>query len=583
MKRIFSQKFFQVFQPMSLKGKFLLILVLTSALSLLFACSILVFNDLWQIRESLVEGLTEQAGLIGENSSAALVFHDEDAAQEILSAFRHQSNILQAVLFTTKGNILSQYQPGTPPDFVNSFEQAIYRLSWQSIEIYRKIYMNNEHVGTVYLLSNLQPVYQRFHDLLLITIVAMVLSCLLALVIAARLQKSILDPLVHLTSVATRISQSQDYSLRAPTKAPDEIGTLIDGFNSMLQEIQDREQELEQHRTLLSHKVAERTTELSDINARLQNEITDRERISQEVSDMAANLQKKNEELALSRDAAIQAARAKADFLATMSHEIRTPMNGVIGMTGLLLETSLTTKQRSMANTVSTSAEALLDILNDILDFSKMEAGKLELESIDFNLSSTLEDTLDLMAERASQKQVELTGLVFPDVPTRLKGDPGRIRQILLNLIGNAIKFTNQGEVSVHVLFMGASESQVELQIHVWDTGIGIAPEAKDKLFHSFTQADSSTTRKYGGTGLGLAICKQLVERMDGTIGVESHQGELESILVFGEIGYRLSNSSKRMASSAGSSRPTCPSASMIIPPIYSCWNPMPNLGAWSP
>ncbi|UCH90595.1 MAG: response regulator [Nitrospirota bacterium] len=501
-------------------------MILTSALSLLFACSILVFNDLWQIRESLVDGLADQAGLIGENSSAALVFHDEDAAQEILSAFRHQSNILQAALFTTKGNILSQYQPGTPPDFVNSFEKVIYDLSWQSIEIYRKVYINNEHVGTIYLLSNLQPVYQRFHDLLLITIVAMVLSCLLALVITARLQKSILDPLVNLTSMATRISQSQDYSVRAPNKSSNEIGTLIDGFNSMLQEIQDRERELEEHRTQLAQRIAERTTELSDTNAHLQNEIADRERIRQEISDMAVNLQKKNQELAVSRDAALQAARAKADFLATMSHEIRTPMNGVIGMTGLLLETSLTAKQRSMANTVSTSAEALLDILNDILDFSKMEAGKLELESIAFNLNSTLEDTLDLMAERASQKQVELTGLVFPDVPTALKGDPGRIRQILLNLVGNAIKFTDQGEVSVQVLFMGASESQVELRFHVWDTGIGIAPEAKDKLFDSFTQADSSTTRKYGGTGLGLTICKQLVERMDGTIGVESQQGK---------------------------------------------------------
>ena len=526
MKRISSLNPIQIFHRMPLRGKFLLILVLTSALSLFFACSVLVFNDLLEIRNSLVERLSDQAGLIGENSSAALVFQDIEAAREILSAFRHQPNILQAVLFTTKGDILSQYQPGPPPVFIDAFDQPIYQLSWQSIEIYRKIYLNNDHVGTIYLLSNLQPVYERFYDLLFIVAVAMILSCLLALAISARLQKAILDPLVHLTGVATEISKNQDYSLRAHSKAADEIGTLIDGFNTMLQDIQDRDQELDQHRSHLSEMVDERTAALSETNSRLQNEIVERNRIAKQVSELAEDLQSKNTELEISRDEALQAAKAKADFLATMSHEIRTPMNGVIGMTGLLLETPLTTNQQYLATTVLTSAEALLSLLNDILDFSKIEAGKLELESIDFDVNSTLEDTLDLMAERASQKQVELTGLVFPDVPTRLKGDPGRIRQILLNLIGNAIKFTNQGEVSVQVLLMGATESQVELRFHVWDTGIGISPEAQDKLFHSFTQADSSTTRKYGGTGLGLAICKQLVERMDGTIGVESQQGE---------------------------------------------------------
>ncbi len=525
MKLISKQKFFQVFQEMPLKRKFLLILVLTSALSLLFACSILVLNDLLQIRQSLVKELTNQAGLVGENSSAALVFNDEKTAQEILSAFRHQSNILQAILATPKGDILAQYQQGSLPDFMQAFGQNISHVSWESVEVFRPITFNHEHVGTIYLQSNLQILHERLKDLLLITMGTMILSSLIALMIASRLQKSILGPLVKLTNVATRISQKQDYSLRAPTHAPDEIGVLIDEFNTMLQEIQDRDKELDEHRSHLSHMVEERTTKLSEANRHLQNEMTERELIAQQVLKMADDLTIKNEELALSRDEALHAARAKTDFLATMSHEIRTPMNGVIGMTGLLLETSLTTHQQYFTNTVRTSAEALLSLLNDILDFSKMEAGKLELESIEFNINSTLEDTLDLMAERASQNQVELTGLVFPDVPTRLKGDPGRIRQILLNLIGNAIKFTNQGEVSAQVLFMGASTSHVELQFHVWDTGIGIPPEAKHKLFQSFSQADSSTTRKYGGTGLGLAICKQLVEHMGGTIHVESQQG----------------------------------------------------------
>ncbi len=518
--------FHRVISSISLRSKFLLLLIFTSAISLLFACSVLVFNDLWHIRQSLVQELSNQAGLVGENSSAALMFQDKKAAEEILSVFEHQSHIQQAILYTADGILLSQYRPGVPPDLKPTFEQSVYRLSWQSIEIYRKIYLNHEHVGTIYLLSNLQPVYQRFHDLLIIAGVAMILSTFFALLIASQLQKTMLRPLVRLTQVATSISQNQDYSLRAPAAAPDEIGTLIDGFNSMLQEIQDRDQELTEHREHLSDMVKERTTALSEANARLQNEMLERNRVTQRVSDLADDLKAKNEELEISRDVAVRAAQAKTDFLATMSHEIRTPMNGVIGMTGLLLDTPLTPNQQYLANTVRTSAEALLNLLNDILDFSKMEAGKLELESIDFDVNSTVEDTLDLLAERASEKHIELTGYIFPDVPTRLKGDPGRIRQILLNLVGNAIKFTNQGEVSVQILLKESTESEVELQIHVWDTGIGIAPDAKSKLFQSFSQADSSTTRKYGGTGLGLAICKQLVEQMHGTIGVESQEGE---------------------------------------------------------
>ncbi len=467
----------------------------------------------------------DQTGLIGENSSAALVFNDAETAQEIVSTYQHQPNILQAMLITPQGNILAQYQPGPRPEFNNAFDKVMTTISWESVEIIRPIIFNKEKVGILYVQSNLQAMYDHLEHVLTIMIFAMLISTLLALLISSRLQEAVLSPLMNLTNVATRISHSQDYSLRALGHGPDEIGTLINGFNAMLQEIQNRDKELEQHRSHLSDMVTERTNELINTNTLLQKEITERERIGQEISSMATDLQKKNDELAMSRDAALQAAKAKSEFLATMSHEIRTPMNGVIGMSNLLIETPLSNEQQYLANTVRTSAEALLTLLNDILDFSKIESGKLELESIDFDLNTTLEDTLDLLAERVSHKQVELTGVIFPDVPTRLKGDPGRIRQILLNLIGNAIKFTQQGEVSVQILFMGSSESHVELQVHVWDTGIGIAPDVKDKLFHAFTQADSSTTREYGGTGLGLAICKQLVELMDGHIGIESEHG----------------------------------------------------------
>ena len=521
-----ARKFSQIFQRISLKKKFLLILVLTSGLSIFLASTVLVLNDLWHIRESLVGELVEQAGLVGENSSAALVFQDKEAAQEILSVFRHQPNILQAVLFSPKGGILSQYQPGIPPDYIHLSSPVSSRLSWESIEVFRKIYLDEKHVGTIYLLSNLRPVYQRFDELLLVSLVALILSSLLSLVISARLQKAILLPLEKLTTVATRISENQDFSLRAPTHSPDEIGTLIDGFNTMLQEIQDRDQELGQHRHHLSSLVEERTTELSKANTLLQDEITERQRIAQQVQGMASDLKIKNEELAISRDAALQAVKAKSDFLATMSHEIRTPMNGILGMTGLLIETTLTPQQYSLANTVKGSAHALLTLLNDILDFSKIEAGKLEFESIDFNLGVTVEDSLDLLAERASSKNIELTGIIFPDVPTSLKGDPGRLRQILLNLIGNAIKFTTKGEVSVQILLAEENETEVELRFHIWDTGEGITQDVKDKLFKAFSQADSSTTRKFGGTGLGLAICKQLVDLMRGQIGVESQPNE---------------------------------------------------------
>jgi two-component system sensor histidine kinase/response regulator len=481
-----------------IRGKLMLLSSVASGMALLTAGIVLTVADYQSGKASLLQRLQTQAQITAGNSAGAVSFDDAEAASRTLAALTADRAIVAAEILRGNGTLLAHHGR-----VMDEAARKFPKIGAAHTEPDGLIHVNaavilGERIGIVNLWATpveLDVALLKHGAILLMVIIGALGIALLAV---SRLQRFISDPIRALADAAATVTRNKDYSVRVVAQSTDETGRLTGAFNDMLGQIEAQNTELQRARDELETRVEARTGELAQQTQR-----------ANEMAEVAA-----------------AASQAKSEFLANMSHEIRTPMNGVIGMTELLLDTPLDTLQRDYAETIRDSGAALLTVINDILDFSKVEAGKLELEALDVDLRDTFEDVARLLSIQAHAKGLEVTAEIDPKLPDFVKGDAGRIRQILLNLGGNAIKFTTHGEMSLAIEVLETGERGTRVRCAVRDTGIGIPPDRIKALFTPFMQVDASTTRRFGGTGLGLSIVRRLVELMGGDTGVESVEGK---------------------------------------------------------
>jgi signal transduction histidine kinase len=471
------------FKNIPVKTKLLLIIMTISGISLLIAFSAFFVYDIISARERIENEVRTMAEIIGNANIVNITFavtHNESAEQNMREMLTSQRNIVKACIFDTTKQVIAQYyrmdtKDTLPPKFVKA-PHIETNFSEGFSEAYVSQYDTDGQnlIGTIYVRADLNRLYERLKQFSIVLLILLAAVLIIAYLLSVSMQSLITEPILKLTRATKQISENKDFSFRLDDERSDEIGILVTGFNDML-----------------------------------------------------AQIEKQNLALTLAKDQAEQMAKAKEQFLANMSHEIRTPMNGVNGMAALLAETELNETQKVYLKNIKVSADHLLALIDDILDFSKVESGKMIFEETPFEPKELIDGIVATTKIKDEKKHLlKIIKNIDPRIPQKILGDIVRLRQILFNLYGNALKFTEKGEIVVGANLVGEAEGKVEIEFYVKDSGIGIPPDKQQDVFSMFTQASGDTTRKYGGTGLGLAICKRLVELQGGSISLESEVGK---------------------------------------------------------